>query len=126
MEEMVYDIHTVPGRLRVKIPTMRSNPHADEEMASLFSGHKGIKNIAANPITGSVVINYDPTILDSGRILKALRREGYLTRFTLKTAEEGRQPSLPRTREALGRALFGWAVGNLLENTGLSFLAVLI
>jgi hypothetical protein len=122
---MVHEIHAVPGRLRVKIQALKSNPHAEEEMTTLYSGLKGIGRVSFNPITGSVVITYDPNAVEAERILNVLKAKGYLKRSVPKKALKPDR-SLPKTRVALGRALFGWAMGNLLQNTGLSFLTVLI
>lgn len=122
---MTNDVHSVPGRVRVKIPALRSKANGQEEMAGLFSTLEGIEAITVNPVTGSLVVNYDPGRLDSRKILKLLRGKGYLGKSSLRRPEKG-QRSLPKTREAMGRALFGWAMGNLLEGTGLGFLAVLI
>ncbi|MBN1103821.1 MAG: heavy-metal-associated domain-containing protein [Deltaproteobacteria bacterium] len=94
-------------------------------MTTLFSRLKGISGVSVNTITGSVLITYDPDAVESERILNFLKAKGYLRRSISKKVREA-EISLPKTRVALGKALFGWAVGNLLQNTGLSFLTVLI
>ncbi|MBN1106158.1 MAG: cation transporter [Deltaproteobacteria bacterium] len=123
---MGYYVHHVPGRLRVRIPPIKSRPKMAKKIQSFLSGLEGVEDIAFNHVTGSVVINYDPDAMESDDILDALKEEGYLNDSRLPKNDEDSAITLPKARKAVGRALFGWAVGNLLEDTGLSFLTVLI
>lgn len=51
--------HQVPGRIRMKIPAAKGNPELLEQIKQTFGGLPGIEGIEVNPVTGSVVLNYD-------------------------------------------------------------------
>lgn len=118
-------IHSIPGRLRVGISKIKSKPATAEALQDFLGRLHGIDTLSINPLTGRVLITYSPEIIGSEKILEVLRKKGFL---------EGETPGGPanrtslksRTRQAVGKALFGWAVGRALEGTGLSFLAAFI
>jgi len=123
---MTYYVHTVPGRLRIKIPQLKQRLHHARRLELLLSGLDGVEGTRVNTLTGSFTVYYDPKAVDSPKILRILRTHGY---FDEKAAviDDGR----PRTAKEkvgafVGRALFGWAVGKALEPTGLSFLSAFI
>jgi hypothetical protein len=53
-------VHQVPGRIRMKIPSAKGN---EEQLASykeVLSLIPGVEGIDLNPVTGSIVLKYDP------------------------------------------------------------------
>lgn len=53
--------HSIPGRLRLKVKAIR---HAEEEARALafwLSRQAGIREATASPLTGSVILHYDPS-----------------------------------------------------------------
>jgi hypothetical protein len=53
-------VHQVPGRIRMKIPSAKGN---EEQLASykeVLSLLPGVEDIDINPVTGSIVLKYDP------------------------------------------------------------------
>jgi hypothetical protein len=92
----------------------------------LFDDVEGIDLASANPLTGSLVIHYDAERIRSEEILEILRNKGYLKESGVPKTSNSREGAFSRTGQAVGKALFGWAVGKALENSGLSFLTVLI
>jgi hypothetical protein len=52
--------HKVAGRVRLRVPTAKGNPHVLEEFRTLFAAVPGITGVATNVETGSIVIRYDP------------------------------------------------------------------
>jgi hypothetical protein len=52
--------HRVRGRIRMRIPSAKANAELLETYRQAFAGIPGIKEVKAKPITGSIVIHYDP------------------------------------------------------------------
>jgi hypothetical protein len=52
--------HSTPGGIRLKVPHGKGNPDAPNAVADSFRGIPGINRVETNPVTGSVVLNYDP------------------------------------------------------------------
>src|SRR5919109_2264942 len=65
-------VHAIPGRVRVKIAQLRDNPEFAREIRERLSGVRGIRRIEANPLTGSLLVLYDPGELTSLESLLAL------------------------------------------------------
>jgi hypothetical protein len=51
--------HQIPGRIRMKVPAGKGNPDLLEKIRKSFGVVPGIEQVAVNPITGSVVLEYD-------------------------------------------------------------------
>lgn len=123
---MNYYVHNVPGRLRVRIPKIKSSEEKCRKVERIFSDLDGIENVAVNDITGSVVINYDANIARPEEILEIFEENNYLPNSRVTANQKHFQTAASKASQAVGRALFGWAVGKALEANGLSFLAILI
>src|SRR5215813_12706595 len=60
MTKMKLDIaHQVPGRIRLKVPSVKSNPELVDQIQQMFNVIPGIEQVTVNPTTGSVVLHYD-------------------------------------------------------------------
>jgi hypothetical protein len=51
--------HQVPGRIRMKVPSVRTNPELAEQIRQTFAAIPGIEQVTVNPTTGSIVLHYD-------------------------------------------------------------------
>jgi hypothetical protein len=126
---MNYYMHHVPGRLRIKIPHIKGTPSKDPEIRELLDKLEGVEKISVNIVTGSVVFYYDADRIQPWQILSALEELKYID-GTNQIQHPGPHYSTPpsggHAGEALGKVLFGWAVGKALEGTGLSFLTAFI
>lgn len=123
---MTYYLHSISGRLRVKIPLVKGQPKKALAIQSLLEDLEGVESISANTITGSVVVKYDPAMLHSDQILSLLKKNDYFDETRAVTLDHAVVEAGSRVGQALSKAFCGWAVGRALEGTGLSFLAVLI
>lgn len=65
-------VHAIRGRVRVKISQLRDNPEFAREICQRLSGVRGIRRIEANPLTGSLLVLYDPEEMTSLESLFAL------------------------------------------------------
>jgi hypothetical protein len=51
--------HQVPGRIRMKVPSAKGNAELLQQISDTFGVIPGIEQISVNPVTGSIVIEYD-------------------------------------------------------------------
>ena len=123
---MSYYFHSVPGRLRVKIPILRGRPSSINAVEDLLSHLDGIERIKTNPLTCSFVINYDPDQLDSHRIMQLLIDHHYFDESNAITHDEHVQIAAAKAGLKVGKIILGWAVSKTLEAKGLSMLAAII
>jgi hypothetical protein len=67
-----------PGRLRVRAETFRVLPEVGEEVAQRLLEEEGVSQVKASPVTGSLVVSYDPRALQLPRLIQILIRVGGL------------------------------------------------
>jgi hypothetical protein len=125
-EKMSYYIHSVPGRLRVKIPGIKGRAALCHGVEDVFSAYEGIDRVSANPATGSVVIHYDRHTTHPDNLFAILAEKGYFDRALAVRHSGASKGHFAHGGEAVRKALVGWLVGKALEPTGLSFLTALI
>lgn len=123
---MTYYLHSIPGRLRVKIPSVKGQADKANAVQSLLREMNGIESISANTVTGSVVVKYVPALLQSEQILSILKKNSLFDETSAVTMDLAVAEAGSKVGRALSKAFCGWAVGRALEGTSLSFLAVLI
>jgi copper chaperone CopZ len=71
-------IHTLNGRLRIKVPEVKGLPMKAVELEGALRNIDGITFVRANPTTGNVLVLYDPARIGQYEVLGALQRLGYL------------------------------------------------
>lgn len=123
---MAYDMHHVPGRLRLRLPQFKQRPQRMGRVDEALQGLAGVDRIEHKRSTGSVVVYYDPDVMDETRILNALAYNGLLDRAEMPPEPRKRACPAEKAGQAVGRMVFSWAVGRALDSSGLSFLAALI
>ncbi len=123
---MSHYVHSVPGRMRVKIPAIQGRSTRAERLQELLVPHLGIEQVRTNTLTGSVVVRYDPDLIGDDEILNILRYGRYVDDARLVACDAHRVESTRRAGQAIGRAAVNWVLGRALEASGLGFLAALI
>ena len=118
---MIHYMHSIPGRLRVKIPAIKGNPEKARAIQALLSGVEGLESIRANTITGSIVVKYEQGRFLRERILTVLKKQGGLHEHSGSMTNVSAFEPATKAGQALGKAFCGWAVGRALEGTGFSF-----
>jgi hypothetical protein len=53
-------IHHIPGRIRIKLPFLKGAAAKSEQINQLLLPIEGLKQVDFNPVTGSVLLHYDP------------------------------------------------------------------
>jgi cation transport ATPase len=51
--------HSIPGRVRLKVPNVKENPELVDQIKQMFNAIPGIEQVTVNQTTGSVVLHYD-------------------------------------------------------------------
>jgi copper chaperone CopZ len=123
---MDYYIHKVPGRLRVKSPLVKSNQDKAVEVENLLKGCSGVHTVSVNPLTGSIIVNYDFKAVSDHSIVDLLEHHGYFRSDKALTNDEYIHGAVSKAGHVVWNAVLGSFVGLALEGTPLSFLSVLV
>lgn len=119
-------LHNVPGRLRVKIPSVKHQNYKARKLESLFAFRQGIERVRVNALTGSLTIGYDPDQTGVEQLLAVLKENGFLKDDHCPVNAARLGDIAPRVTQAVGKFMVNWAVSKTLESSGLGLLAVLI
>lgn len=110
-------IHTLNGRLRVKVPAIRRQPDFAKAFENDLACMTGIISVQANPMTGNVLVRFDPTQVDEVEVISAVSHlSGYRVPLPAETEPESFEihPMVANLGRELGKqllknALPGWA-----------------
>jgi hypothetical protein len=123
---MSYYIHNVPGRLRIKIPSIKGDQDMAEEVQGVLRSIEGVNSAKANTLTGSIVIHYDPKAVRSKEILDTLNQAGYVDPSKAITNDQYIRITVSKVGQVIWKVLFGAVVEEALEGSALSLITVLI
>src|SRR2546423_14337231 len=70
-------LHMLDGRLRVKVADVKGSPRVAALVEAQLAELQGVDDVSANPLTGSVLVLYDPAQVGVEEIMEALRAGGY-------------------------------------------------
>ena len=98
---MSHYLHHVPGRLRLKAHSFKNSEDKADEIRALCTQLPGIQAIELNTLTGSLLVRYDKSSVNSAQILGFLFANGVIT-------------SIPEVRPTAGSRRF---VGAQRERT---------
>src|SRR4051794_37197486 len=101
-------IHSIPGRLRVKVPEVKRSPEAAMRVQRRLSELEAVREVRANPLTGNVLVLYDRGGTGPDRIIEAIRAPGYL--------RSPRPGPMVEASQARGKLMyiFAWATSRFL------------
>ena len=77
-----------PGRLRVRAETFRVLPEVGEEVAQRVAEEPGVLEARSSPVTGSLLVLYDPRELQLPRLIHLLIRVGGLHGLAVDPAND--------------------------------------
>ncbi len=94
-----------PGRLRVRAETFRAVPEAAAEVAARIAEEPGVLEVTTAPITGSLLVLYEPRRLQLPHLVQVLVRAGGLRGIEVDAHEDWsrRPPQGTRVRDTVGR-----------------------
>ncbi|HWP49551.1 MAG TPA: hypothetical protein VNM22_20500 [Candidatus Limnocylindrales bacterium] len=123
---MSYYIHNIPGRLRIKTPVAKSSSQQAKAIQRILHSIPGILSTLVNPLTGSIVIHYDPEVVNSEEILNTLNQQDYFDWSRAVTNDQYIRDIVAKIGKVIWKAFFGTLVEEALEGSSLSFIKVLI
>jgi hypothetical protein len=86
------------GRLRVRATTFRVLPEVASAVVEELRGLEGVTDCSASPITGSVLIHYEPSKVQLPRIVSTIVRAGGLHGLALVTPPDNDTKPTPGTK----------------------------
>ncbi|MBN1205417.1 MAG: hypothetical protein JXB05_10885 [Myxococcaceae bacterium] len=101
MPQLIYLIHSSPGRTRLRLPWLRRDATQATPLAEGLQQVRGMEEVELRPYTGSVLCMHDPHVLGVEALLEEVKR---LTRVA-RVVRPGEEP--PEEEEELLRALSG-------------------
>jgi len=85
----------IPGRVRIRLASLK-DPETAANIEALISSHRGIDKAVANPVTGGLLIEYDPAALaleTARQALQAIDPGGADWLEEYETASRGGHPA---------------------------------
>ena len=110
-------LHAIDGRLRVRLSTLQGDRRAAAQLRRELRALSGVTDVEANPLTGSVLVNYDSEALSEDDILGALdveasEVEGARTGFA--PSEAASASDGPKVRDVVAEKMIEFAAERLL------------
>ncbi len=116
---MLEYVHFVPGRLRIKTTTLKSQRRAAEAEA-VVTAIPMVTSAVANPLTGSITINFDRQQLSIGDLWEKLRVLGYVS-------ENLPEPSVDSAGvDRFGRVLAAALIEAVVQNSAQALVRALL
>lgn len=112
--------HHVPGRVRLRSAALKGDVRACEQARHHLAQIGGVKKASANPITGSVLLQYEPNLLSLGKVVGVLAAHGAVLRATDPETEAG-----GTWADKLASAVMDWVVNALAERLAVAMIAAL-
>lgn len=123
---MNYYMHSVPGRLRVKTPLIKGKEQTAKHVEVFLQQIRGVYSISTNPITGSIIINYDVKKVSSRTLLQVLQNRGIFDSARAVTNDQYIQNSASKAGHLIYKAFLGTIVEQSLRGSPLAILGLLI
>lgn len=113
-------LHDIPGRVRARVASIEGDRALARSLAAKLRSIEGVKDVAASPLTGTLLVHYDPKAVDRALVLRAMGCP----------PAEVAQPRAPRPLAGRGRGGGGgnartmrWVVAGFLAHQIVEFAA---
>ncbi|ADE14540.1 conserved hypothetical protein [Nitrosococcus halophilus Nc 4] len=132
---MVQYIHHVPGRLRVKLASLKRNPVQAAALKALLEGFEGIGKAEVNPVTGSILVAYHRERTQPQAILQALHDHGYCRQLVTMppvSAASSKQKvqttgkAVGQVGEKFGKAVLDVVVEKMVERSAVALIGAIL
>ena len=110
-------VHHVPERLRLRSASLKGD---GEEAWRRLAAIQGVISVTANPCTGSLLVEYDTTVLPPSDIIDVLASPGYMP----AAADEGIGPGAGWA-DRLAGAVKDWVIGAVADRLALALIGAL-
>lgn len=112
--------HHLPGRMRLRSAALKGKVCANDRVRHHLAQISGVTAASSNPITGSVLLEYDTNLLPPGQVISALAEHGYLLRAHNAAAEAG-----GRWADKIASAATEWVINALAERLAIAVVVAL-
>src|SRR5918999_6383705 len=103
---MIYAVHHVAGRLRIRNLGIKGSARDTTRYCDVVRCLPGVYGVKGRAVTGSVIIEYDPSVTRPQALLTLLGAKGRLTKgLAEKVAEKVGQALMQRLIERSASAL---------------------
>jgi hypothetical protein len=116
---MLEYVHFVPGRLRLRITSLKNQRRAAEAAADV-AAISMVTSAVANPLTGSLTINFDRQQLSIGALWEKLRALGYVSENHPEPAAD--RPDVDR----FGRVIAGALIEAVVQHSAQALVRALL
>jgi copper chaperone CopZ len=123
---MKYYIHELPGRLRIKIPTIKKNSALAAQVNDFLYDLNGVTDVNINALTGSIVVNFEPDTVNTETILAILAEKGHINIKDLLTSRNEQPDVYQMVGTAASRALIGFAIDRVFAGSPYVALSALV
>ena len=113
-------VHGIPGRVRVRLDSSLRTPEFMGLLAESLSQMEGVRHVQINPVTGSLLLLYDPTRLSLEQLYGAATAANITLAFPAEAGERpftgeptGTAQGINSFIGRLDRALFDFTDGKL-------------
>jgi hypothetical protein len=117
---MKHYFHNVPGRLRVRIAAIKVNPLIGNQIREQLTQIRGVTCVSIRATTGSVIIAYNPQILDPNQILDILVEHEFVEPTQLATNNPQLDTVVYRAVEVVLKAALSQTMTKMLNRSFLS------
>jgi hypothetical protein len=101
-------VHAVPGRVRIKLETRALAEERGARLRRALLALQDVEEVQTTPRTGSVVIVYDPDVLDTPGLIAQVRQARLLALDPYVSDQHaGRQVPLSQTAQGIWRTFRG-------------------
>ncbi|MGF1615017.1 MAG: HMA2 domain-containing protein [Gammaproteobacteria bacterium] len=120
-------VHHVPGRLRVKCPTLKGNAARAETATQLLRSQEGIASCEVNPVTGSVLVRYDEANTNVYRVLDVLQRGGYIgSGIDLHAQDRSLEDTVSGVGKMVSKAVVTAMVERMVERSAVALVGAIL
>jgi hypothetical protein len=122
---MIEFAHSVPGRLRVRVPSIRHDPRAAAKARAAVLRIRGVRHATHNQSTGSLVISYDPAELSSATLWRELQARLALVAVPSAPIDD-RSAGAPGWTQTAMKTAIDTLVGALVERSALALVRAIV
>jgi hypothetical protein len=107
-------LHALEGRLRVRLPALRKDRRAAVRLRQEMQNLPGVITAEANPLTGSMLIEYDEAQTSTETLLAALDIASPAEAENRAAPAQSNAPSSPDVSDIVLEKALEWAAQRLL------------
>lgn len=123
---MIHYVHSVPGRLRVRITLLKNNPWEGNRLQAALAALPEVLSVEINELTGGAVIRFDHRQTSAGAIMKRLEELGYWRSGQALTVEGLPEGGAAGTAENASSKIVSAVVEKVIERSLMALLAAVV